>query len=233
MHILYLYPNLLNLHGDRANILAFIRIGKLMGVNVTYDIIDDFEKKIDFDKYDLVMISPGELITIEEILKYLFKQKKDILSYLDRKKYIICIGTSASLFSNTTKRCNGTSFKGLGIGNFDCIERDKVLGDDIIFNFDKHKVVGSQIQMIDIVAKEDNTLGDIIYGYGNYGNGREGIRYNNLIITNTLGPLFVKNPWLVEDIIKDITGKNKYKKIDYSLEEKSMEEIILFNQTKS
>ena len=28
--------------------------------------------------------------------------------------------------------------------------------------------------MIDIVTKEDNTLGDIIYGYGNYGNGSYG-----------------------------------------------------------
>ena len=111
MRILYLYPNLLNLHGDRANILSFLKIGKLMGVEVSYDIVDDFTQKIDFEKYDLVMISPGELITIEEILKHLKKQKESIVKYLDSNKYIVCIGTSASLFANQTKRKDNTSFE--------------------------------------------------------------------------------------------------------------------------
>lgn len=233
MHILYLYPNLFNLHGDRANILSFLRIGKLMGVNVTYDVIDDFTQDIDFNKYDLIMISPGELITIEEVLKHLRIKKDAILKYLNNNKYIICIGTSASLFSNKTERRDNTFFEGLGIGNFDCVERDKIFGDDLIFTYDKYTVVGSQIQIVDILPKEDNCLGNIIYGYGNCDNGKEGIRYKNLIITNTLGPLFIKNPWLVESIIKDITGKKDYKKIDYSLEKNSMKEIITFNKIKS
>lgn len=49
------------------------------------------------------------------------------------------------------------SFEGLGIGNFDIISRENIFGDDLIFDFNKHQVVGSQIQVVDILPKENNT----------------------------------------------------------------------------
>lgn len=232
MNILYLYPDLLNLHGDRGNILAFKRIGKMMNVKVNVDRVDCFKEKINFNKYDLIFISPGELVVIEEVLKYLKEQKKELLEYVESGKYLICIGTSAAIFADKIVK-EDSYFEGLGIGNFDCFEKKKIFGDDLIFNYKKNKVVGSQIQMVDINLKGENYLGKLIYGYGNDGN-FEGVKYKNLIITNGLGPVFVKNPWLVEDIIKDVLKDKKlnYKKINYRLEKKSQKEIIQFNLMK-
>ena len=231
MNILYLYPDLLNLHGDKGNILAFEKIGKLMKVNIKVDRLDDFKEKIDFSKYDLIFISPGELVVIKEVVKNLKKQKEELLKFLDNDKYIICIGSSAALFAD--KINIDDSFEGLGIGNFDVISRENIFGDDLIFDFNKHQVVGSQIQVVDILPKENNTLGKTTYGYGNDGK-TEGIRYHNLIITNALGPVFIKNPWLVEEIIKDILKNKKleYSKINYDLEKLSNKEILEFNLMK-
>ena len=62
----------------------------------------------------------------------------------------------------------------------------------------------------------------------------EGARYKNAIFTNCLGPVFVKNPWWAEEIIKDIIVKkltNKQKE-EYDLENKSFETTKRFIKEK-
>lgn len=236
MNVLYLYKDLLNLHGDKGNLLALEKISKAMNIKTKIDYVNAYEDKINFKKYDLILISPGELFVIKKIIERLRQQKEEIIKYIEENKYIICIGTSAAIFANQTVRSDKTTFDGLGIGDFTCIEREKPFGDDLIFKYKKNTIVGSQIVRIDIFPKKNNYLGKIIYGYGNNGGCYEGIKYKNLIITNTLGPLFIQNPQLLENIIKDI-HKNKginlnYKKIDYKIEKESQKEIIKFNQEK-
>ena len=86
--------------------------------------------------------------------------------------------------------------------------------------------MSSQIQMIDITLNKAKEFGKIIYGYGNNGK-NEGARNKNLLFTNALGPVLVKNPWLTEYLI-NLALKNKglkeiNKKIDFDLELKSLE----------
>ena len=45
---------------------------------------------------------------------------------------------------------------------------------------------------------------------GNNNTGAEGGRWNNLIYTNCLGPLFVKNPWFGEYILKGILAQKGF-----------------------
>ena len=52
--------------------------------------------------------------------------------------------------------------------------------------------------------KTTQPFGKVIYGYGNNGGTDEGARYKNVIYTNCIGPVLVKNPWFTEDILKDI-----------------------------
>ena len=72
---------------------------------------------------------------------------------------------------------------------------------------------------------------DVLYGYGNNNSGGEGARYKNLIYTNILGPILIKNPWFTMELIK-IAMENKKIKIDKGLDEhefifelKSMQKI--------
>ena len=92
--------------------------------------------------------------------------------------------------------------------------------------FEKMEIMSSQIQMIDITLNKAKEFGKIIYGYGNDGR-TEGARNKNLLFTNALGPVLVKNPWLTEYLI-NLALKNKglkeiNKKIDFDLELKSLE----------
>ena len=232
INVLWMYPDILNLHGERANAKAFEVIGKKLGLKVKIDRLDDLDEKVEFDKYDILLFNAGQLKEIEVLSNVLKNQINDLKKYIKDKKIIFVTGTTGALFSNNIQRLDGTSFKGLNIFDADIKEREYVLGDDLYFGFKKMKIVGPQIQMIDIDIKDEKPFGKVIYGYGNNGKGNEGIIKNNVIFTNTLGPVLVKNPWLLEYlfdlVIKNKKLKVKKKKIKYDLEKKSLESCEAF-----
>lgn len=233
--VAWMYPDLLNLHGERGNAAAFEMIGKKLKVNLKIDRIDNLEDNIDFDNYDILLFNAGELKVIEQISNKLNEQIKDIKKYIKENKIIFVTGTTGSLFANKIIRKNEKEFEGLSFLDMDITERKMVLGDDLLYKFNNMEIMSSQIQMIDIRLNKVKPLGNIIYGYGNIGNDFEGARYKNLIFTNALGPVLVKNPWLTEYIIK-LACKNKKIKINtkakYDLEKKSLKSAKEFIKQK-
>lgn len=67
------------------------------------------------------------------------------------------------------------------------------------------------------------------------GDGQEGARNKNVIFTNCLGPVFVKNPWWTESILKNAV-LNKYMNIkkqdEFEIENKSFETTKRFIKEK-
>lgn len=200
----WMYPDCLNLHGERGSVQAFERVGRNLGVNVEIVRINDFDETIPFADLDLLMFLPGEIKEFEFIRPALDKQRKAMKAYIENGGWIIALGTTGLLFGKQTEREDGSIFEGLGLLNLTGKERKYVWGDDIHFRLrdTKMEIFGSMIQMADVEAAKP--LGDIIYGRGNNATGVEGARYKNLIYTNCLGPVFMKNPWWTEDIIRRI-----------------------------
>lgn len=231
----YLYPDILNLHGDRGNILAFERVAKMMNIPLEVIRINNPLDKLMLNEFDIVIFSPGELKVIEALTKALLGYKEDIKDFIESDKYMIALGTSVALFGKEVKREDRPSFNGLEIADFSCEERKWVYGDDIIFSFDNTEITACQIQMINInLADESKKLASVKYGMGNNNKATEGYRQKNLILTNALGPVFVKNPWWARDILLDIAKRKDINysldNMDFSLEEaskKATDEFIL------
>ena len=198
----WMYPNLLNLHGERGSVQALVEIGKEMGIDIEVLRIEDFNDPIPYEKLDLMMFLPGEIISFSNLVPAL--QTEDFRSYLERGGYVIALGTTGLMFGKSILREDSSILQGLGYLNMAAKERKYVWGDDlhVRINATKQELAGSQIQMADVDAK--NPLATTIYGMGNNNTGAEGARWKNLIYTNCLGPLFVKNPWFAESILKDI-----------------------------
>lgn len=226
IHVAWMYPDLLNLHGERGNAKALEIVSKKMGVKLKIDRIDDLEATVDFDKYDILLFNAGELKTIETISETLKRQKKQLLKYIKDNKVILVTGTTGALFADKIHRKH-SSFEGLNILNMDIQEKDMVIGDDLYYRIGNMEIMASQIQMVNIQLKKAKPLGNIFYGYGNCGMDSEGARYKNVVFTNALGPALVKNPWFTEYLIK-LSCKNKgikigRKRVNYDLEYKSLE----------
>ena len=240
INLAWMYPDILNLHGERGNAQCFKMVAEQLGIELNIDRIDDVDAKIDFSKYDILLFNAGELKVIPTILNSLNSQIDSLNKYIEDKKTIIVTGTTGALLSNTVTRYNDEKFSGLGIFNMDVTERNTVIGDDIYFLLDDGlEIYGSQIQMIDITLKDDDKpLGDVKYGYGNNGkSNQEGAIKDNIIFTNCLGPVFVKNPWFAEKILRDICSKKDIKinenvKTNFELEKKSLESCKEFMNKK-
>lgn len=241
LKLTYLYPDLCGLYGDRGNIMAIQRICSALGIELEITRVENPDDEIDFAGSDIIFISPGELSVFPPIIEALDKNREKLDEYIDSGKYIFAVGTAACIFADKVNRVSRPSYEGLGIGHFECKEREMIYGDDIIYSCTPtdvtREVAGCQVQTMDIIPKFDaEPFGKIIYGYGNNHSKNEGIRYKNVIITNALGPVVVKNPWIFADIIEDITDKKGEKAdiaaLDFSLEEQSFAAVKEFNLTK-
>ena len=236
MNFCYLYPDSFNLHGDRGNVFAFEKTAKLLGIDMQFQKIDSFEDDINFDQIDILFVSPGELRTCQGIAETIEKKADDYKSYISSGKTMIVIGTTIALFAKETERLDGTSFQGLGLVDATCKERKITYSNDEVFTTDVFgdtiEIVGGQIQMIDVSLNGESPLGKVTYGYGNKHKDDEGIKKNHFYFLNTLGPVFVKNPWLAANMISDAMHLDTqvFNETDpaFALEHKSNDEIRKF-----
>lgn len=207
MNIAWLFPDTLYIHGERGNILALERFAKMAGMEPVIE-------KIDFDtegfspmNYDIIFCPPGELVSYPVILEWLKPFKAEFEAFIESGKALIVTGTSIALWGETVKRCDGSSFEGMGLLKVDTNENEKVYGDDNYFTCKYNgvdiEIIGNQIQMADFINKGEQAFGHLHYGYGNTGKDREeGFQQKNSIFTNTLAPMLVANPKLTMEIIK-------------------------------
>ena len=229
----WMYPNLLNLHGERGSVQALAVIGKELGIDVEILRIEDFDDPIPFDQLDMMIFLPGEIAVFQHLIPAL--QGPELGNYLEADGYLIALGTTGLMFGKSILREDGSTISGLGYLDMTAKERKYVWGDDlhIRLNDTDMELAGSQIQMADVDAK--NPLATTIYGIGNNNTGAEGARCKNLIYTNCLGPLFVKNPWFAEIILKDIMQKKDIvinAEVDHAMAKNSFNATLDFIKNK-
>ena len=230
----WMYPNLLNLHGERGSVQMLEKVGKAMGLEIEIRRIEDFDDPIPFDTLDMMMFLPGEIATFHHLIPALKAQKEGLDRYLNGGGFLLALGTTGMLFGKTITMEDGeTMMECLNYMDMVAKERKYVFGDDLHFRIDgtKQELIGSQIQMMDVVSK--TPLGTVLYGRGNNGSGQEGSRWKNLIYTNCLGPLFVKNPWFCQYILQQIVlHKAGLKECNDTIAQASFDATLKFIENK-
>lgn len=233
INLLWMYPDMLNLHGDRGNILALGRVAERMGITLNITKVERFNEKIDFEQADIILFNPGELKVALKVMERLKMDIREVEKYVASNKFMIVIGTTGCIFGKEIElQENMNVVKGLDFFDMYSKERKMVVGDDIYFSIgDSQEIIGSQIQMIDFDVDATQVLGKVKYGFGNNNSGVEGAQVKNLIFTNTLGPVFVKNPWWAENILGKVAQNKGYVVNDIPVEQYEIE-IKSFNAIK-
>ncbi|MDR0488199.1 MAG: hypothetical protein LBG99_02145 [Propionibacteriaceae bacterium] len=200
VNLLWLWPDILNLHGDRGNAMAFQRIGHLCGVEVEVTRVTQLSQGFDLEKADIVLLGSGEIVVLLRIIEAL-SGNPQLGSWIDDGGVLFAVGTTGSALGRVIHRRDG-KIAGLGLLDMESHERKMILGDDLIYKTQDMTIYGSQVHMMDVhLGPSQSSFGSVTYGYGNNGGSDEGAVRQNLVYTNALGPVLVKNPWLVVDLI--------------------------------
>lgn len=229
----WLYPELMNIYGDRGNIIVLQKRSELRGINVEVLMLDVGFDKEKLKECDLLIMGGAQDKQQEAVASDLAKKSKTLKELIDNGIPGLYICGAYQFLGNYYKEANGNIIKGLGI--FDLYTEN--LGKDssrLIGNmiFKSNKLAYTLIGFENhggrtYLGKNAEPFGSIIKGFGNNGkNSTEGVMYKNSFGTYSHGPILPKNPKFSDYLIKtalEIKYKEEInlKKLDDSLEEKA------------
>ncbi|MBQ6314836.1 MAG: hypothetical protein IJI11_04450 [Mogibacterium sp.] len=205
LHIVWMYPDVLNVFGGRGDLMALMRVSCSMGLPAEMKRLDSLSAEIPFDWADIIYFASGDLTCMEDILAALEDDRDSFRTFAEKGGMVAAVSSSGAILAKEFIKSDGTAVKGLGLLDMTMKERDKVHGDDLWFRTeDGMEVAGNQIQLLDVeLGAGQQPLGSVIYGRGNNGDGREGARSGNVIYTGCVGPVMVRNPWFAARLLED------------------------------
>ena len=203
--IAHLYYDIMNLYGESGNILALTEALKRQGARYSVSNVTKGDK-IDFSKFDIFYIGCGtdanQMLVLKDILRYKTEIKK-----IFKKKVFIATGNSYELFG---KKINDV--EALGCLDFESkTVRNRIVKEQVYKTYILDKpVIGFQNRG-SINNSKENHLFEVISGSADNNKSKfEGIRVYNFYGTYTIGPLLIRNPHLLDKIIKDFFEANRY-----------------------
>lgn len=214
IHILQLYPDLLDLYGDKGNLASLSHRLTWRGIQVETSICTQQDALPDLETVDILYLGGGS-DRDQEIVCQLLEEKKEALSqYIQQDGVLLATCGGFQMLGIDYAISDGTA-KGLGLLNLTATDdRERHIGNIFLSSpLCQAPVCGFENHVGQTNIGNYTPLGTVTYGYGNDGNGAEGLIYKNVFATNLHGPLLPKNPQLC-DVILTRALKKKYPDFD-------------------
>ena len=208
LNLCHLYPDILNLYGDRGNKLTMKRRLEGRGIKVNIDECS-IGQPLNADKYDIFFIGGGQDFEQEVLLRDLSSGKaQDIRTAVEEEKTFLAICGGYQMLGEYYKTWDGVQLDFIGaigvhtigakermIGNY-MFRTTPESGDTVVVGFENHS---GKTYLSEQVAP----LGMMLSGNGNNGEDKtEGARYKNVFGTYSHGSLLPKNPVLCDFILQ-------------------------------
>lgn len=236
--ILYLYPDMLNLYGDRGNIQAIKYRAEKRGIAVQIDYHYLDGQAPDFSSYDIVFSGGGadkeQALVAIDMMQY----KEDIRRAVEEGVFFLLVCGSYQLFGKYYKGVEGDVIPGLEIFDYytEAIpDRTKrCIGNIVIqteLNGKATKVIGYENHGGQ-TKEVTSSFGKVLTGQGNtFGATEEGFMTKNVIATYIHGTLLSKNPDITDYIIQYALERRYKEKIelvvlDDAFEERCREQLL-------
>lgn len=218
LKICHLYPDILNLYGDRGNIICMQQRTAWRGIETEVcpvSVGDD----LNCDDYDIFFVGGGQDFEQGVLLEDLAKGKaKRIIQAVEEEKVFLAICGGYQMLGQYYKTWDGQVCEFIGaldlytvgdkermIGNY-MYQCDACDGGMTVVGFENHS--GKTY-----LGKKVRPMGRVLAGNGNNGeDGTEGARYKNVFATYSHGSLLPKNPQLADYILLTAL-KRKYPEI--------------------
>ncbi len=214
LRLAHLYPDVMNIYGDRGNIIALRHRCQARGIDlevVEVNVGDPFNPA----EFDLVVIGGGQDREQRRIADDLVARGPALKAAIEDGLPVLAVCGGFQLFGHRYVGLNGDDIPGIGIFDMETrhpgVEADRCIGDVVlatefgeVAGFENH---GGRTYL----APGQQPFGTVVYGRGN-NNGDdhgEGARYRNAIGTYLHGSVLPKNPALA-DALLEMAIKRRY-----------------------
>ena len=200
----HLYPDLLNLYGDRGNIQCMMKRSQWRGIEAQ-TIEFTLEDSIDFSQLDIVLLGGGSDREQMIVCSRLRSIQKDFKAYVEDGGTVLAVCGGYQLLGNYYKTEEGT-IEGLSLVDLYTEQGSPRLIDNIVLENQDFSMpsVGFENHGGRTYIGDNTPFGRVLYGHGNNGeDGYEGVLYKNVVGTYLHGPLLPKNPHVCDYLLSN------------------------------
>jgi len=208
----HLYPDLLNLYGDRGNIQCMKMRLNWRGIDaevIEYNLGDT----IDFSKLDIVLLGGGSDSEQMIVCRKLSEIQKDFQGYVEDGGVTLAVCGGYQLLGHSYNTASG-DMEGLHLVDLTTKQGSPRLISNIVLESDSfpYPITGFENHGGRTYLGEGLTpFGRVLFGFGNNGDDKqEGVLYKNVVGTYLHGPLLPKNPHVCDYLLKRALERRGY-----------------------
>jgi CobQ-like glutamine amidotransferase family enzyme len=206
VRVCHLYPALLNIAGDRGNVITLQRRCAWRGLRVDLTEVTVGETP-DFTACDLILFHGGQDREMDVAARDLATKAPRLRDAIEADVVVLAVCAGYQLMGRYYQPARGPRLEGVGaldtyteassvrFMNHIAVECDFAGSSRTLVGFENHSgrtILGPGVQ----------PLGRVLAGGGNNGrDGREGARYRQIYGTYLHGPVLPKNPWFTDHLI--------------------------------
>jgi len=203
--VCHLYPDLLNLYGDRGNVMAFAQRCHWRGISVRIVEVN-LGDQVQFEDCDFLFIGGGSDREQGLMVEDLTARVNNLRTAVEEGLVVLAICGGYQLMGKYYRMPDGTEIPGLGLMDHYTEAGDTRLIGNVVVEVElggiKTRLVGFENHGGRTFLSGIQPLGKVLHGGGNNGSdGTEGARYKNMFCSYLHGPLLPKNPALTDLLI--------------------------------
>ena len=233
LKICHLYPDLLNLYGDRGNTVCMEKRLQWRGIDCRFTEVK-YGDNDPLSDYDLIFIGGGQDFEQKLLMEDLQRGKgNNIKAAAEDGKTFLAICGGYQLLGHYYQMSDGTKCEYIGaIDVFTVAGEKRMIGNTACISEEAGTIVGFENHAGKTFLSGDvRPLGTVLKGSGNNGeDGGEGARYKNVFATYYHGPVLPKNPELCDLILKTALGRKygifELRPLDDSAEKAAKEGLL-------
>ncbi len=204
VRIVHLYPDVMNLYGEYANLAVLRRHLETLDIAVLVEKVL-YEDSTDFAAADFIYMGAGTERAQKAVLTCLPELAESLKGAVGRGVPLLFTGNAMEILGVSVTDANGKVWPALGLADFTTAETDRRDPGDVIAHTPllDSPVVGFMNKCSLTAGVASPLFARLSLGFGNEApNGPEGYAEGSILATHLTGPVLVKNPALLEMVIR-------------------------------
>ena len=204
LNFIHLYPELMSLYGEYANLSVLKRHLEDLGVRVTITPLT-FEDEKDFSSADLIYMGAGTEGGQKAVLENLLPCREALARAAEGGALLLFTGNAMEVLGQSVTDAAGRVWEGLGLAPFTTLETDRREPHDVIARpvLWEGRAVGFMNKCSRTLGVDSPLFSALDMGFGNEAQGgAEGYQRGSVLATHLTGPVLVKNPAFTDLVVR-------------------------------